>query len=265
MKYHLERGVRLSIESEYENLYKWSLQEHNENGKQIGENQIPWAWSLHFTASELRHIRSIEYGKLYDSDEEGKKGISEQETITGILHSGLCNDGKQLEDYVHYSLFGTNRIIKQFGLRIYKLDDASDDEEDKEDCWLSGFASYTTEMDFRDETTEDFVEIILRLSPERFDKLSELITLKRVDRFRLFLGQVSGFYSEWSPDILTHNIKILPRDSDKNVVVIPENCKIEPPRLGEVGEFSLSITQRNVINLKQDLQGVDINKIFEDE
>jgi len=94
--------------------------------------------------------------------------------------------------------------------------------------------------------------------------VSELIRLKRVDIFSLRLGQVDGFYSEWSPAVSTSNIKILPKGSESEVV-IPENCKIEPPRLGEVSEFSLSITQRNPINPKQDLQGVDINKIFEDE
>jgi hypothetical protein len=51
MDYHIDRKVVLSEESEFKNLYKWSLQELDENGKQIGRNLVPWSWSLNFTVT----------------------------------------------------------------------------------------------------------------------------------------------------------------------------------------------------------------------
>lgn len=260
MDYHLEREIRLSEESKYKNLYSWSLQEFNEEGEKIGSDQVPWAWSLYFTASELRHHHSIEIDRSNESDDEKNNApVEESETIYAILHPGICRDGKWLEDDTSYSMFGTNRRVKEFGLRIHKLED----DDGKERCSLWGCVSYTTEIDFRDETTEDIVEIYLWLAPNRFNRIVELIKDRRADIVQIRLGGVSGFYSEWSPSISTNNIKILAASEDQKII-FPENCEIVPPRLGDVGEFNISITQRNMINPKQDLRGIDINKLFEE-
>jgi hypothetical protein len=40
MDFHLNRKVVLSQESKYQSLYKWSLQEHDESGKQLGQDQL---------------------------------------------------------------------------------------------------------------------------------------------------------------------------------------------------------------------------------
>ncbi len=39
MEFHLERKIRLCEESEFKNLYEWSLQETDENGDQMGGNK----------------------------------------------------------------------------------------------------------------------------------------------------------------------------------------------------------------------------------
>ena len=123
--------------------------------------------------------------------------------------------------------------------------------------------SYTTEIDFRDETTDDVVEIYLSLAPNRFNRLVELIKDRRADIVQIRLGRVSGFYSEWSPSISTKNIKILTALEDMKII-FPNNCEITPPRLGDVGEFNISITQRNILNPKQDLRQIDMVKLFEE-
>lgn len=63
MDYNLENKILLSEDSEYKNLYSWSLQEFNKEGEKIGKDQIPWCWSLYFTASELRLCHSFEINK----------------------------------------------------------------------------------------------------------------------------------------------------------------------------------------------------------
>ena len=256
---HLEREIRLSEESEY-NLYSWSLQEFNEEGEKIGDDQVPWGRSLRFIASEFRYFHSIEIDSSDESDhEEDNEPDEEPELIYAILHPGICIDGKRLKRDTSYSMFGTNRRVKQFGLQIHKLEESID----KERCNLWGFVNYTSEIDFLDYTTDDTVEIDLWLAPKRFNKLVEIIGARRADMVQVDLGRVSGFYSEWPPSISTNNIKILTAEKDQEIV-FPDNCEIDPPRLGDVGEFNITIMQRDNINPKQDLRGIDIYRLFEE-
>jgi hypothetical protein len=155
-------------------------------------------------------------------------------------------------------MLGTDRKIKQFGLRISK---AAKDNDEK--CHIWGCVSYTAEIDFRDETVDDTVEIYLNLIPKQFDQIAEQLKFRQIDTFQVRLGGVSGFYSEWSPSISTRNIKILAASDDQEVQT-PEGCKIEPPRLGNVREFSLTVTERHKLDPKQDLRPIDIDKVFED-
>jgi len=254
--YHLEREIRLSEESQYKNLYSWSLQEFDADGSKVGSDQVPWDWSLYFTASELRLISSIKFERPYKSDDEEENNvIEESEIISAILHPGMCGDGQSLQDDVSYSMFGTDRRIKDFRMCIEK-------KIDNESCTLWGCVSYTTEIDFNYETTDDTVQIYICLSPERFNSLAEIIKMQRADVVQVRLDKVSGLYSEWSPSISTNRVKVLARADDQKIV-FPEGCDITPPKLGEVGEFSLSITQRNKVNPKQDLRSINIYKLFE--
>src|SRR6185312_16026297 len=59
LDYQLDRKVRFVDESEYKSLYKWSLQEFDETGKKIGQPQVPWSWSLPFTATEVSLSESL--------------------------------------------------------------------------------------------------------------------------------------------------------------------------------------------------------------
>lgn len=257
MDYNIENKIQLSEEAEYKSLYKWSLQEFNSDGKQIGRDQIPCPWSLYFTASSLSHYSSIDINEHVDENDEG---AAENESISAILHSGTCRDGKNLEDDVYYSMFGTKRTIKTFDLVIHKLKD----ENDKETCRMWGAVSYTCDVDFRDETTDDVVQIWTSLSPKRFDNLVEQIKSKCVDILRVRLSGVSGFYSDWSPSITAHSIKILTGSPKEQKVIIQEGGEINPPRLGHVNEFDLSIVSTNNLNPKLNLNGVDMDKLFEE-
>ncbi len=253
MDYHLEREIRLSEESQH----TWSLQEFDKDGSKVGDDRIPWN-GLYFTASELRLISQIKLERPHKSnDEEENKVIEESEIISAILHPGVCGDGQSLQDDVSYTMFGTDRRIKNFGMYIEKIET----EDVNERCTLWGCVRYTMEIDFNYETTDDTVQILIYLSPERFKSLAEIIKMQRADVVQVRLRKVSGFYSAWSPFIKTERVKVLAR-ADNQKIVFPEGCDITPPELGEVGEFSLSITQRNKANPKQDL---NIYKLFEEQ
>ncbi|EPJ43196.1 MAG: hypothetical protein OFPII_43240 [Osedax symbiont Rs1] len=96
MQYHLERQICFSEESKHKNLYPWSLQEVDEDGKMLGSKQIPWVWGLYFTASDLQYVRSI-----------STEPLENKETITSILHSGICRDGKNLRHHDVATAFWT--------------------------------------------------------------------------------------------------------------------------------------------------------------
>lgn len=111
--------------------------------------------------------------------------------------------------------------------------------------------SYTSEIDFRTETEDDILQISLGVSSERFNELRELVNHVHPDVFVIRLGRVSGFYSEWSPSVSTTRVKVLTRGSEHKVEV-PDGCEVDPPRLGEVGEFALTAVCRNALQLKRE-------------
>ncbi len=253
MNYHLERKIRLSEDSEYRGLYPWSLQEINENGEQVGKDQIPWAWSLYFTATELSQNYSVDIEKSYKLGINEITGLTqENEVITAVLKGSL-------EDNISYSMFGTARVIHQFGLRIHKLEENSDLEK----CCVWGCASYTSEIDFKYSTTNDVVIIHLYLSVQRFKKIAKLINAGGVDMLQVCIRGVSGFYSEWSPSISTNSIKILPDSKDQEVIT-QEGCQIEPFRLGDVSDFDMTVIQYHKLNAKHKLRSNNMDEPFED-
>jgi hypothetical protein len=247
MEYHLDHRVRLSQESKHKSLYTWSLQEISETGEQIGSDQIPWEWNLYFSANELRYIKelTIEQESNPDAILAASEGVSATESITAILQSGTTSNGF-FEPEASYSMFGTGRQIQDFRLTIRPL--TGDGQEDVCDAW--GCVSYTSEVDFRTETSPDVLQISIRVSSERFRELRELVNHVRPDAFTIRIGRVSGFYSEWSPSITTRRVKVLTRGSEHKIEV-PENCVVNPPRLGKVGEFALTAVRRNTLRLEQ--------------
>ena len=60
MNSHLERGLRINTKPEYKSLYSWAINEIDAEGQQIGRDQIPWPWTLSFTATSCVLGDSIE-------------------------------------------------------------------------------------------------------------------------------------------------------------------------------------------------------------
>lgn len=231
MEFHLDRRVVLSTESEFKSLYKWSLQELDADGKKVGRDQIPWAWSLDFAATELALQDDFNIERDYDSDDIEKKAIREQRSIT----AKLSPSGRHLavRDTV-YSMFGANRTITDFFLAIYPIAG----EEEQERCTAWGSVSYTAEVDFVYDTEPDIVGFYLRVRPETFARYAAMIAASEVDEAVFKVGNVAGFYSEWSPAISTNSVKVLTKN-EEHKVDIPDDCEIVPPRLGAVGEAQL--------------------------
>lgn len=234
MDYHLDRKIRLSFESEYENLYKWSIQEVNEDGSQIGENQVPWNWRTYFTITSLDHRKSVDRHINYESSEKDDLVTEVDELIVCNLQPGVFVNG-EFQDQIRYSMFGASREVTKFMLRIAMLN-----EGEVERCRIDGGVSNTCEIDFRDVTDPDWIEISLFVKPDYFNELVLQIRSNQIVTALLNFDLVPGFYSEWSPSISTSNIKVLVQGSEHEIEA-PDGS-IKPPRLGEIKEFEF-ITQ----------------------
>jgi hypothetical protein len=64
-----------------------------------------------------------------------------------------------------------------------------------------------------------------------------------VDEMALSVKSVAGFYSEWSPSISTHRVKVLTSGSEQKIIM-PPGHSFKPPRLGYVGAAELLINRR---------------------
>lgn len=235
MEYHIDRRVILSTESEYKNLYSWSLQELDAEGQKIHRGQIPWAWALYFTATELALSDALAIESCYRSEDESQNTVRERMNIRAKLTPGDPSDRRRFRS-TSYSMFGTDRTISSFELFIEKIDG----DEEREQCTAWGSVSYTFDADLEDETTDDSVVFHLYVRPETFARYAARVSASEVDEVVLRLSGVDGFYSDWSPSISADEIKVL-TSYEEQVVEVPGGCEIVPPRLGKVGEAELCI------------------------
>lgn len=242
MNFHLDRRVILNTESSHESLYSWSLQELDDDGKQIGRDQVPWDWSLYFTATQLSLHDGIEYGRDYTSEESKNKVIRKKQYIQLALSPGGPADRIAARNTV-YSMFGTDRTISDFSLRIHAAS-----SEQHESCISTGCVSFTSEIDFIYETAPDAVEFHLFVHPETFACYADKVAASQVDEAVFRVKGVEGFYSDWSPSISTERIKVLTRPHD-HAIEIPNDCKILLPKLREIEEAELSFRSVRNINM----------------
>ncbi len=227
LDYQLDRKVHFSTESQYQSLYKWFLYETDDAGKKIDRDQIPWNWNLNFTALNIELVEELSLSR-YGEDNQRPE---ERTHIRAKLRPGYANEDGSAP---FYSMFGTKRIIESFELVIFE-----NTEPDKgERCVLWGSPSYTTEIDFHEETTDDTIQVTLLISPERFAHYVDKVRNHPPSLVSLRLGGVSGFYSDWSPAIFTHSIKVLTNLEDHGLAM-PEDVGFTPPVLGAVEEYAL--------------------------
>jgi len=93
MDYHLEREVRLHTKPGRNN--EWMISEVDAEGKNIGLDQIPWEWTLYFTATSCVLSDSIEVsqplnfkfqvkmqdGTVTEQESGGKETIDRRQSI----------------------------------------------------------------------------------------------------------------------------------------------------------------------------------------
>jgi hypothetical protein len=237
MQHHFDSQVILSEDSQHKSLYRWFLRETGEAAPKYQRDQIPWEWSVYFELSDMECTTSLSLEKQAKPDEpDHEDQVSERQTIRAKLVP-YERDRYGLHASTRYSMFGTNRLITEFELAIYKAPQGKD-----ESCSAWGSVSYTAEADLHDVTEQDCLSFYLNLRPERFQQLIDMLSRRSISRGLLKVGGVGGFYSEWSPAITTDAIKVLTSDQKTHQVEIWEGSTIVPPRLGQIDDFELDLT-----------------------
>jgi hypothetical protein len=239
--FHLERGLRLHTEPEHKSLYNWAINEIDAQGQQIGHDQIPWIWTLHFTATSCELDDSIDIESPFQMQETtpAPPKIAQRQVIRLQLRPGSPRHDRDYSRETTFSMFGTDRAIKNFQLDIHPIADPTEQES----CRAWGSVSFTAEFDFRHETIDDGIVFYLFVKPETFARYGAKIAHGLVDEMILSVKSVDGFYSEWSPSTSTRSVKVLTAGSEHEIT-LPPGHQVEPPRLGHVGAAELYINRR---------------------
>jgi hypothetical protein len=233
MDYHLDYGLRLHTEPKYKSLYTWAINEVDADGLLIDRDQIPWAWTLLFSATSCVLTDQIEITAQFSPPR-----IERDQIIRMTLRPGIRRNGEFVDD-VTFSMFGTKRAIRDFTLEIRALDDAAKAER----CNAEGSISYTAEIDFRNKTVDDCIWFYLYVKQETFARYGALIDQGAIDTIIFSVGSVDGFYSEWSPSISTDKVKVL-LSGTEHKLDLPPDFQGEPPRLGRVRDARLLLHRR---------------------
>lgn len=219
--YKIENQVRVREKTDT-TLYSWAIQERNPKTKEVYSDKIPWHWSFRFYIEQVNTLTAAIF-----EDGEKKSTLAIIGTMKPLPNSRWSP--------VIFSFFGTDREIERFTFRIYQV------EEDKDEyTYLGGAPSFDYEVDFRNKKMDDFLELSVGLKPSRFEPLYNRIHSGNEFQATVYLKGVSGFYSDWSPEIKTDDVKVLD-NIEHQKILMPDGCTVAPPILGKVEHFDFTV------------------------
>jgi hypothetical protein len=237
MDFHLDYGLRLHTEPEYKSLYSWAINEVGADGSSIGQDQIPWRWTLNFSATSCVLTNRFEIAAPFSLRRDESDDPPRIETSQVIRMTLRSSEWRHRD--VTFSMLGTKRAIRDFTLEVRRFDTS----EHAEFCSAWGSVSYTAENDFRYETVGDCIWFYLYVKPETFARYVALIDQGAIDDVLFSVGGVDGFYSEWSPAVSTRSVKVL-LSGDEHKFDLPPDFQGEPLRLGRVRDARLLLNRR---------------------
>lgn len=164
MEYNFDRAIRLETDPEFKGLYRWALQE-TVDGQKVGRDQIPWAYSHSFFATEL-------------TLHEGYVAKEEFEAKGHWIRAKLTPSGGRYRAPV-YSMFGTDRDIELIQLFIHPAQD--DAINVANEVSASGWPSYTDTDPLSGGTQPDLLQFNLSVSPEEFDRIAHRLAAGHID------------------------------------------------------------------------------------
>lgn len=226
----IDYDIFLHVDAEHKSRCEWYLQEHDKSGSRIGGPQMPWKWGLYFYASELVSCSQI---NINASSE--RRFTESYVSITGKLRPGSYFNGMFHSANTKYRMFGKSREIENFDLYIIPLRD-----DDGEEYASAGAFGYAYNDDRTGQVMSDSIQIQFHLKNDRVHDLINKIENKSIKALNISVDHLSGFYSGWTPKIDTDDVKVL-TDNIEHKIVRTDSCMINPPVLGDVGNFRLAV------------------------
>lgn len=204
------------------NLYGWCIREHDDSGP---VDLIPYGYSIFFTATSIQCSRSSSIG---EEDKQDSRVISAR-VRTGSPYTDHLRNGRPW-----IGVIGSSRVVKDVTVKLCRAK-----ENEGEGCVVYAGIKTIDKYEQRYDQ-EDFIEIYVTISQERFDHMESLALSSRPIRMFFRLKMAEGFYAEWSPEPDFAYIKFLTKDKPH---VQPElqGDQRPFPVVGKVGEFSVSI------------------------
>lgn len=266
MDYFFERKVKFNIAPKYEINEGWCLSEYDESDTQVGSDWIPFKLSLSFSLTQLKLLTDLSATCEQDLHTQiiSSNLLTQDRThiIKTILGKCNLNDISSLGDRDEFSIFGTARTLKEFGVSIIAVN-TEDSAEYEDRCWFTVIPSYESEgYDFNKVIEKDFAGFEVFLNAKKFDELAKLIQSKSVDSACLSMRNVEGAYSRYLPTISRHyEIKLL---TDCNTIEGVEKSKFKGTTVSKVGSFNIEFTSDASLSGKHNLPSIDLTDEFKD-
>lgn len=238
MKVHLDRKLALVTDTGT-GLYNWAVSELGPGGRDSVRDKVPFGWGCYFHARSVEVLDSLDLrprpSRMDEplSDELVAKG---SHSIRASLVPGMGSARRDPHPVPSYSMFGADRPIQKIELEISP---ASAELPLGCTCW--GMVSYS---DRDDGDLEDLVIFSLAVSPAEYSRYEAKLTRGWANAITFGVSMVSGFYSDWSPEVHTRQIKVLTASANDQPVSGSEGATITPNRLGRVGTSTLSVNSR---------------------
>ena len=229
-EYELDYAVKLETDSRHKNLYKWSIQEFDEESKQVGPDYIPFGWGVNFYASELRLSETVAIEtKSTPAGDKEETEIRSRHTIRAELRTGYPQ--QDAWSAPRLSFFARKGPIENLTLFIMAAE-----EDEPTGCALAGGLPFTS----GGERFGGLLEIRFVVDQPTYDDMVNRIRERSVDVLNLRLARVAGLYSEWSPDIDVRNLKLLTK---------PENHRLNLSGAGEIEPRTMGVVKEAVLTL----------------
>ena len=157
-----------------------------------------------------------------------KRGEEKQPEFSEDITAKLKPD-----DYItsapRYKMMGCDRSIEDISVSLHKSE-----KYHGADCWV--MPSYKGGIEFHERTEPDRIRFSIYLEAQMFDEIAMLLKRDTIGDVIFCFGGVDGFYSDWSPETQTDEIKALGSLSDHNFE-LPDNVEYSVPRAGKVSKF----------------------------
>lgn len=214
--------------------YEWAIDEVDENGKVVNEDQIPWRYSIYFEATTIRY------------------GYDDREWFSVEL--------KQTDHYRYrqrLEIFGASKPVELLLLNIYRASQKINNSESlRADAYIERKYESSTDID------PSYLEFELFLIDEKFDELKKLVIEKKASRINLSIEDCKGLYSGChAGPTLNKNIKILTPDHE---IELPEGCE-DFLRIGNIERYTFGYTSEQKLASNSEIEEEVTEKQFDDE